>query len=84
MSANFTISDFTARINVALSRKLISVYVSRNVVNIKLLDLFYRNGLIRGYIVKDNSEVLVLLKYYLNSPMPRSIKVISTPGRRIY
>lgn len=84
MSSNFSISDFIARINVALSRKLVSVYVDRTLVNIRLLDVFYKNGLIRGFELKDDAEILVLLKYHLSLPIPRYLKIISTPGRRVF
>ena len=84
MSANFVISDFVSRFNVALSRRLISIYVDRNVVTLRLLEVFYKNGLIRGFVVKDADRILVLLKYHLNFPIPRYIKVISTPGRRVF
>ena len=85
MPSNFCISDLISRINVALSRRLVSVYVERSVLNINLLDLFYKNGIIRGFVLKeDNSTILFLLKYYLNSPVPRTIRLISKPGRRIF
>merc|ERR1711879_908251 len=41
-------------------------------------------GYIRGFIIKDKKNVIILLKYINNKPVIRNIAVISTPGRRTY
>lgn len=52
-------------------------------MNIAILDVLQREGLIRGFTVEGN-RVNVLLKRYLGAPVIRNITVVSRPSRSIY
>jgi small subunit ribosomal protein S8 len=83
MSVNFQLADMVSRINVASSRKLGSVRVNYTTLNMRVLMVLYRNGVIRGFQAA-NGYIVVLLKYVAMRPVFRQIKVISRPGCRIY
>lgn len=64
--------------------------VKKNFIKIKksnklvdLVKIFNCNGLIKGYIVK-NEEILVFLKYKNNIPILKNIKMISKPSKKIF
>lgn len=78
------LSDLVCRIKVANISKTLSVEVQKSNFCIKILSTLYRLGYIRGFIIKDNKTVVVLLKYLNNMSVIRNITVISTPGRKIY
>jgi small subunit ribosomal protein S8 len=54
----------------------------------RVLDVLQKEGFIRGYTQVDydggKSEIEIELKYHNGDPVIRSIKRISTPGRRVY
>jgi len=67
-----------------LSRKLEVTVPTSNYCN-SILQVLYRLGFIRGFVVIDNRTTRVLLKYMnVNRSVIRNIKVISKPSRRIY
>lgn len=49
----------------------------------QLLSLFLSHGLIQSFSVKG-SVIEVRLKYFRRLPVIKKIKVISTPGHRVY
>lgn len=83
MSVNYQLADLVSRLNVASSRRLSLVQVFYTTLNMRVLAVLYRNGVIRGVrVVKGN--LLVLLKYVAMESAFRQIKLISRPGCRIY
>lgn len=83
MSVNYQLADLVSRINVASSRRLSLVQVTYTTLNMRVLVILYRNGVIRGVrIVKGT--LIVLLKYVALEPVFRQLKLISRPGCRIY
>lgn len=81
-----------ARINIGLKAKVRMVKVLRSKFILKILMFLYKEGVIRGfsYTFKNKKRkkclyyIDVFLKYIENFPVIYNLKVISTPGRRIY
>lgn len=71
-------------IKVGCNAKHLQVVVQNSKLCISVLSVLYRLGYIRGFIVKDQKNIIVLLKYINNKPVIRNIAVISTPGRRTF
>lgn len=83
MSVNYQLADLVSRINVASSRRLSLVQVTYTTLNMRVLVILYRNGVIRGIRVVKGT-LIVLLKYVALEPVFRQLKLISRPGCRIY
>jgi ribosomal protein S8 len=81
--SNYIIGDLISRVKVGSKAHLISIKVLNTKISIKILDIFYENGLIRGYHINANS-INVFLKYYKNRPVFFDVKLISTPGKKVY
>jgi ribosomal protein S8 len=81
--SNYIIGDLISRLKVGSKGHLISIKVLNSKISIKILDIFYENGLIRGYHINVNS-IIVFLKYYKNTPVFFDVKLISTPGKKVY
>jgi small subunit ribosomal protein S8 len=73
-----------AIIKVGYNARHLQVVVQNSKICANVLNILYRLGYIRGYIVKDKKNIIVLLKYINNKPVIRNIGVVSTPGRRTY
>jgi len=67
------------------SRRLL-VRVKKSKLVIQILNLFYSNGLIRGFSFSTSSpyEIIVFLKYVDSKPVLKKFQVISSSGRRSY
>nr|YP_448639.1 ribosomal protein S8 [Desmarestia viridis]AAS79026.1 ribosomal protein S8 [Desmarestia viridis] len=50
----------------------------------KVLDLLWKENLIRGYTKTDDGIITVLLRYYEGSPICSRLIVISRPRDRLY
>jgi ribosomal protein S8 len=81
--SNYIIGDLISRLKVGSKAHLISIKVLNSKISIKLLDIFYENGLIRGYHINVN-HIMVYFKYYKNRPVFFNVELISTPGKKIY
>jgi ribosomal protein S8 len=81
--SNYIIGDLISRLKVGSKGHLVSVKVLNSKISIKILDLFYENGLIRGYKININC-IMVFLKYYKNRPVFFDVQLISTPGKKVY
>lgn len=54
-------------------------------MSIQFLYLLYTLGIIRGfYILENNENILVYLKYKNKKASIRDIRVISKPSKRVY
>lgn len=78
------LSNMVAIIKVGYNAKHLQVVVQNSKICANVLNILYRLGYIRGYIIKDKKNIIVLLKYINNKPVIRNIGVVSTPGRRMY
>jgi len=84
MSANFIISDFVSRLNNSILHRLSTVLVVRNNLSAQVIFLLYKNGVISGFRCFDNGCIIVFLKYFKSFSAIRLIKIISTPGHRVF
>jgi small subunit ribosomal protein S8 len=78
------LSNMISIIKVGCNARHLNVIVQNSKLCLNVLTVLYKLGYIRGYIIKDKKNVVVLLKYINNKPTIRNINVISTPGRRKY
>ena len=78
------LSNLISSIKVANNAKLLKVDSNSSKFCIGVLNNLYKLGYIRGYVVKKQNKITILLKYANNLPVIRNIYVVSTPGRRIY
>lgn len=83
MSHNHVFSDIAIRFTVGYRAYNKTVILSKNSISLRLIKLLYQQGLILNFNVIDNS-IMVELKYNNGQPLLKSIKVISTPGHRVY
>jgi len=81
----YQLADFISRIHVAACHGIISVKVSHNLLNLRLLTLFSVEGFIEGYRVFNDFILVFLKKTYLNEFLLfKNVTICSTPGRRQY
>lgn len=78
---NFLISDFTARLQNAINTKKLKVSVVRSTFIFKLLNIFYKKGLLVGYRA-DHKKINVFLKYKFGKSVLPKFKIVSKPGCR--
>lgn len=81
---NYLIADFISRINIAnLSRhSLVIVPLTR--MNLNLLNMFDKIGIIRGYMVNENYNIVVYLKYSKSVKIIKKLQLVSKPGKKKY
>jgi small subunit ribosomal protein S8 len=78
------LSNMLSIVKVGCNARHLQVTVQNSKLCINVLSVLYKLGYIRGFIVKDKKNIIILLKYINNKPVIRNIAVISTPGRRTY
>jgi len=78
------LSNMLSIVKVGCNARHLQVTVQNSKLCINVLSVLYKLGYIRGFIIKDKKNVIILLKYINNKPVIRNIAVISTPGRRTY
>lgn len=78
------LSNTVSIIKVGCNARHLQVVVQNSKLCVNVLSVLYRLGYIRGFIIKDQKNVTVLLKYINNKSVIRNIAIISTPGRRTY
>jgi ribosomal protein S8 len=81
--SNYIIGDLISRLIVALKGHISRVKILNSKISLNILAIFYENGLICGYKI-ENQFIMVYLKYYKNLPVFLNIKLISTPGKKVY
>lgn len=81
---NFVLGDFLAKINYAKRLKSKAIKVNYSRMTLKLLILFLKLGLIRGFKILDNNMIEVLLKFVYGKTPFKTIKLVSKPSRRIH
>lgn len=78
------LSNMISIVKVGCNARHMQVVVQNSKLCVNALGILYKLGYIRGFIIKNKKNVIVLLKYINNKPVIRSIAVVSTPGRRTY
>lgn len=82
---NHILSDLIARLSNGYNLHLSSIKVLKNNITLNFLFLLYKQGLIRSFFVlKNQREILVYLKYKNKKPIIFEIKIVSKPSKRIY
>lgn len=88
MTMTDPLGDMLTRIRNAQMRNKSKVVTPASKLRARVLDVLQKEGFIRGYTQVDydggKSEIEIELKYHNGDPVIRSIKRISTPGRRVY
>jgi small subunit ribosomal protein S8 len=86
MTINYLSADMFTRIRNGQQNKLKEVRLKKSKLCLNILDVFIREGVIRGYkfCIKNPYEIIVLLKYYRGVPVIKRINTISKPSKRIY
>lgn len=79
----FKLQEFINRLKIGYKCRSTSIKLLYNNGFLKILFYFWKKGLIRHYIIKNN-EIIVYLRYLNNKPLFNNIKVISTKGYRRY
>jgi small subunit ribosomal protein S8 len=78
------LSNMISIVKVGCNARHMQVVVQNSKLCVSTLAVLYKLGYIRGFIIKNKKNVIVLLKYINNKPTIRNISVVSTPGRRTY
>ncbi len=82
------IGDMITRIRNGQLRTLYNVKVPSSKYRAKILEVLKQEGYISNYKLlpdsKNNSSLVVDLKYYNGLPVIKEIKRVSRPGRRVY
>lgn len=78
------LSNLISNIKVANKAKFPEITAQNSKFCVNVLNMLYRLGYIRGFVLKDKKTVVILLKYKEKVPVIRDIVVVSTPGRRIF
>jgi len=81
--SNCSLADMVSRMRVAAKarRKSVDVLTTKFLLNI--LDVLYKNGVIRGFSVINSGKTRVFLKYHQNKPVYFDMRLISKPGRKV-
>jgi ribosomal protein S8 len=82
---NHNISNLIVCIKTAYKLHLNSIKIPKTKLNMNILFLLYKEGLIKSFFVlKHNSQILIYLKYINKVPLIFDIKVVSKPSKRVY
>ena len=84
MIITHTLSNFLSNLqNHSMTKQLVMRHKKTKII-VHLLELFVQQGLIRGYRLLPQQQLLVYLKYNQNKPFLGKIQILSKPGRRLY
>lgn len=72
-------------INMAYKERRRIVKIKRTRLLLKILQLFYEEGLIKGYSLTDDlKNIFIFLRYYENKPLIKGFKFFSNARKKIY
>ena len=80
---NHAISNLICKINNGSKRRLRFIIINYNVKILDILEILYKNGVIRSYRIIDAFKIRIYLKYNMRSERIK-LSMISTPGNKIY
>lgn len=83
LNVNYLIADFVCQFNLGIRRRYRFIKLVKTPIALRLLYVFYKQGLIRTYIIKDD-VVLIYFKYQNSRSIITKIKVVSKPSKREY
>ena len=87
VAVNDPIGDMLTRIRNGQQARKAVIATPASKLRERVLDVLQREGYIRGYSRRDadgHSEIDIELKYHEGVPVIRTIRRVSTPGRRVY
>lgn len=88
MVHNDALSSMISSIKNAHQASLVEVIIPYSTTCVRVLNVLYEEGYLRGYkfiLTPENKPaLLILLKYTANTACIKDIRRISLPGRRIY
>lgn len=88
VAVNDPIGDMLTRIRNGQQARKAVISSPASKLRERVLDVLHREGYIRGYARRDAgenyAELDIELKYHEGEPVIRTIRRISTPGRRVY
>lgn len=79
----YQLGYFVANLNVAANKRWKYAYVYNTALNVNILKILHKNGIIGGFLFLK-STLKIKLKYYNNICVLRKISIISKPGSRKY
>lgn len=59
---NYLIADFVSALNLGIIRRVRFIKIPKTCVSLRLLTILYKQGVIRTFIIKDET-ILVYFKY---------------------
>lgn len=80
---NHSISNLISKINYGVQKRLRFLNIEKDLVTLKLLKIFYINGIIRSYKILNNKTISIYFKYN-NSNKIIHWSIISKPSNRIF
>jgi len=81
----FIVSQSLGLLNKAYKERRRIVRIKRTKLTLKILQLFYEEGLIRGYsLTNDLKNIFIFLKYYEDKPLIKGFKIFSNARKKIY
>ena len=85
MRINYLLGDMVTGIRNGYKARLMSVKVKDSKLNVEVINILFRYGLIAGFSMNvGKSKVKLFLKYNKGMPIWYNIQLISTPGKRVY
>jgi ribosomal protein S8 len=84
MVNSYVYADFIARLNNAKSQKFEYIKVNNSNKILETVKILYALGLIKGFTLLDYKTILIYMKYYRKRGVYKKLKLVSTPGKRVY
>jgi small subunit ribosomal protein S8 len=81
--SNYSLGDMVSRLRVAAKARHKSVDVLTTNFSLNVLDLLYKNGVIRGFFILNSGKTRIFLKYYQNKPVYFDMQLVSKPGHKV-
>jgi small subunit ribosomal protein S8 len=82
--SNYSLGDMVSRLRVAAKARHKSVDVLTTKFSLRVLEVLYKNGIIRGFYVRSSGKTRVFLKYYQNKPVYFDMQLVSKPGHKVF
>ena len=83
LNFNYLIADFVAQFNLGLRRRYRFIKIVKTPIFMELVSIFYRQGIIRTYKIKDDL-IYIYFKYKLSKSIITKIGIVSKLSKREY
>ena len=82
---NYLLAEFVTRMRVSSKKHFKSFKMIKSKFILELVNILYKAGFIRGFfILKEENNLLIYLKYNNKRASFYSVELISKPGKRVY